>query len=507
MDGFSRISETVEKSSRSFEESESKSRPSKFCPNQHKEDVNLGMKYQGVSIQQDKNGFRIETNMIEKKHHRNSEQDSSRFSKNVDQGIKKNIGVFESEISASSNMRSGIDYIKPPKSAIEFEFLAELNTSCIIEDLVEGSLMEIDRRHLKRTMPTYLSGYMIYCCSSGLSQANMFIENYEEPANTFSNNIPDEPARLPSDNWVRNKLPVHKTKFRSKSKPADDRPPANMHTQYAGKTFLEQNRYLAEINMDMPTNRRGSANNYEGMTDKDHENDMMRNSISSKDNTNFFSTKEDFKMLTYDEKVKPVPVDIADLSEDDDLAKLQNNMRTCKVNKLDSEHYKNNQNYFNHGLNKGRTFMYNNSKGKSPNYTFDYLGNQIFFEKARLELLNPLIVDAKAHVVHDKKDKIKEKGLFLGRKRNSHKKKRSEGNLELPKVLDNARADLSNWMEPRKHMSNMELNPGVKLRTGDFFIEKKAEEGQIRTASGKLRCSRSYFEKIIRGKTSEDYYQ
>lgn len=56
------------------------------------------------------------------------------------------------------------------------------------------------------------------------------------------------------------------------------------------------------------------------------------------DNTNFSSTREGFKLVTYDERVKPVPVDIADHSDDDELAKVQNGMRTRKDNKTESEH-------------------------------------------------------------------------------------------------------------------------------------------------------------------------
>lgn len=166
--------------------------------------------------------------------------------------------------------------------------------------------------------------------------------------------------------------------------------------------------------------------------------------------TNFFSTREGFKLVTYDERVKPVPVDIADHSDDDDLAKVQNTMRTRKDNKTESDHQKNlEKNLATQQKTKG--YFSHASKRQVLNFTYDFNGNQIFFEKAKVESLNPMIIDAKAHVPSEKLAVKEDKNFFMGRKKKA-KKKTSDQCVELPKVVnkENNNDEMLTFMEPRR---------------------------------------------------------
>jgi hypothetical protein len=111
------------------------------------------------------------------------------------------------------------------------------------------------------------------------------------------------------------------------------------------------------------------------------------------------------------------------------------------------------------------------SKRQVPNFTYDFNGNQIFFEKAKVESLNPMIIDAKAHVPSEKTSVKEDKNFFMGRKKKS-KKKPTNQCVELPKVVnkENNNDEMLTFMEPRRLIANIELNPGVRLRADDFTV-------------------------------------
>lgn len=114
------------------------------------------------------------------------------------------------------------------------------------------------------------------------------------------------------------------------------------------------------------------------------------------------------------------------------------------------------------------------SKRQVLNFTYDFNGNQIFFEKAKVDSLKPMIIDAKAHVPSEKATIKEDKNFFMGRKKKA-KKKQTEQCVELPKVVnkENNNDEMLTFMEPRRLIANIQLNPGVRLKADDFTVGKK----------------------------------
>lgn len=213
---------------------------------------------------------------------------------------------------------------------MEPSFDAESLTGNFLQALIAKVFREVDNRHLKKVQPIYMAEWCEMFCDSVVSQAGfMYVESIEHLANTFSDNYPDEPIRLMNDNWVRNRMPINRGKSKKLRKVSGDE---------------------LEMRPVKPNQiRKSERSMYEGRSFSDFESipkkqgsellsDIFDREKPLTDNTNFFSTREGFKLVTYDERVKPVPVDIADHSDDDELAKVQNSMRTRKDNKMESEH-------------------------------------------------------------------------------------------------------------------------------------------------------------------------
>lgn len=366
-------------------------------------------------------------------------------------------------------------------------FNAELITAEILMRLVDRVYEETEEKYLKKIQPEFAAEYTTYCCECIMSMCYTNIETKDNIFNEFSDNQPYEPTRLKTDNWFRKTITVNKreSSFNFKKKSVselsikDDGAKKNTFVPLGGIMNILKKKEDSD-SMKFGTDRDiGSGGNIEKMT-------------------NFLTTGENFRpnaAKVWDEKIQSVVVDISNISDEDELARTQNFMRNFKENKDDQNKA---------ALKEQQGKLQKNQwqqkgKLKGINYTYDYEGKQIFFDRPRPELLNNLIVDARTLVL-DPKDKDKKtmgKGMFIGRKKKDGKN--SKVDELLPKIENyekqNAQLQSAALNEPKRQMEMMILQAGVKMSTNNFVIEKTNEQ-QIRTESGKLRCTKQYFEKV-----------